>query len=468
MAPRNDIPKQGPAQLSRVPGLGFLKYTLQRFADDHAQQRAAALTYTTLLALVPLLAISFAVFSAFPAYEGIREQLQAFVFENFVPQVGPTVLEHLQEFVGKTGRLTAVGVVFLAVTAIILLSNISSAFNAIWRVRQSRSLLLRLPAYWLILTAPPILMGAAMSLSGYLFAMAQASGVGAYTGPLVQLAALVPPVLQIVGLFLLYIFAPNYPVRWRDALVGAATAGVVLELLKAGFGFYVTHFPTYQTIYGALATFPIFLLWMYLAWMIVLYGAEMAAARPEWRAGVSRETARERSPAAILAAAAAILALLLAVSHRGGGLRRRLLIRRASQPTDLIDRAADLLLRKRYISRTDSGELVLSRDLDTVTLSELLRDLGLSVTPIAAGVCREPWGAEFSQALLAAEEAGREPMDTPLKKLLQMPEDSRTRLSRAGEDEAEDEDAGEDGEHQDGDYKPKLLAWLGLAWLATR
>jgi len=266
----------------------------------------------------------------------------------------------------------------------------------------------------------------------------------------------------------LYIFAPNFPVRWRDALVGAATAGVVLELLKAGFGFYVTHFPTYQTIYGALATFPIFLLWMYLAWIVVLYGAEMAAARPEWRAGVSRETALERSPAAVLAAAAAILALLLAVSHRGGGLRRRLLIRRASQPTDLIDRAADLLLRKRYISRTDSGELVLSRDLDTVTLSELHRDLGLSVSPIAAGVSREPWGAELSQALLAAEEAERKLMETPLKRLLQMPEDSRTRLSRAGEDDAEDEDAGEDGEHQDGDYKPKLLAWLGLAWLATR
>lgn len=467
MAPRKTTQKHTEQPSRPVPGLGFLKYTLHRFGEDQAAQRAAALTYTTLLAMVPLLAISFAVFSAFPAYEGMREQLQVFVFENFVPQVGPVVLEHLQEFVGKTNRLTAVGIVFLGVTSVMLLANISSAFNAIWRVRQSRSLLLRLPVYWLILTAPPILMGAAMSLSGYLFTVAQASGVEAYTGPLVRLALLLPPILQIVGLFLLYIFAPNYPVRWRDAMVGGVTAGLVLEILKKGFGLYVIYFPTYQTIYGALATFPIFLLWMYVVWMVVLYGAEMAAALPEWRAGLSHRSAKERSPTAILSAAAAILALLLAASRRGGGMRRRHLARRASQPPDLLDRAAGALVGGRYIAKTESGAWVLARDLDTVTLADLHRDLGLSAAPTAALAANLPWGARLSEALLEAEEAGHGPMDRPLRQLLEMTEESRERLTRVDEADESDDTESDDGGNA-GDYKSKLLAWLGLAWLGTR
>lgn len=467
MEPQKTVEKQTGTQPGKVPGIGFLKYTLHRFAEDQAPQRAAALTYTTLLAMVPLLAISFAVFSAFPAYEGMREQLQTFVFENFVPQVGPVVLEHLQDFVGKTGRLTAVGIVFLVVTSVMLLSSISSAFNAIWRVRQSRSLLLRLPAYWLILTAPPILMGAAMSLSGYLFTVAQASGVEAYTGPLVRLALLLPPIMQIGGLFLLYIFAPNYPVRWRDAMIGGITAGLVLEILKKGFGLYVIYFPTYQTIYGALATFPIFLLWMYVVWMVVLYGAEMAAALPEWRAGLSHRAAKERSPAAVLSAAAAILALLQAASRRGGGLRRRPLMRRSGQPPELLDLAAGALRRSRYIARTETGEWVLARDLDVVTLSDLHRDLGLSVAPTAAQAAQHPWGVRLSEALLDAEEASHGPMDRPLKPMLEMSEESREKLTRPDEEDGGDDEEAGPGE-QPGDYKSKLLAWLGLAWLGTR
>lgn len=467
MAQQNATPDRSRTQPPKLRGLGFLKYTLHRFAEDQAPQRAAALTYTTLLAIVPLLAISFAAFSAFPAYEGMREQLQGFIFENFVPQVGPVVLEHLREFVGKTGRLTAIGIIFLVVTAVMLLSTISSAFNAIWRVRQSRSLLLRLPVYWLILTAPPILMAAAMSLSGYLFTVAQASGVETFTGPLIRLALLVPPLLQTIGLFLLYIFAPNYPVRWRDALVGGVTAGLVLELLKKGFGLYVTYFPTYQTIYGALATFPIFLLWIYVAWMVVLFGAEMAAALPEWRAGLTHRAAKERSPAAILAAAVAILALLLAASRRGGGLRRRPLMRRSGQPPELLDLAAGSLRRNRYIARTESGEWVLARDLDAVTLSDLHRDLGLSVVPTAARAAQQPWGARLADVLLEAETASHGAMDRPLRPLLEMPEKDEKALTRPDEeDDPDDED--DESEGPAGDYKSKLLAWIGLAWLGTR
>ncbi|UCH72612.1 MAG: YihY family inner membrane protein [Rhodospirillales bacterium] len=451
--------------LSRgVSGLLFLRYVLQRFAADKCTQSSAALTYTTLLALVPLLAISFAIFAAFDAFAGVWQQVQTFVFENFVPQVGSVVQGHLEEFASKTGRLTAVGVIFLVLTSVLLLATVSATLNGIWRTRQSRSLLARIPVYWLVLTLTPLLIGAGLVLSGYLFTLARAAGVEAYTGPLTNLAGLVPPIVQIAGLTLLYMFVPNYPVRASDALAGGITAGLVFEILKKGFAFYVITFPTYQTIYGAMATFPIFLIWMYVVWNVVLAGAEIAAALPEWRAGVSSREPGAHSPSAILLAAAAVLAMLLAATARGRGLSTRLLSRRTGQPAEMLDRATDLLLRGRYITRSDRGAWVLSRDLESVTLADLHRDLGLSTSSTAAEASRHAWGQELSKTLETLEAAGQETMRIPLKTLLSMPRDASDEMAR----EEDDEDGDEDDDHRPGDYKSRLLAWLGLAWLAGR
>ncbi|MCK4868357.1 MAG: YihY family inner membrane protein, partial [Alphaproteobacteria bacterium] len=244
-----------------MAALGYLRHVLARFAADQCPQRAAALTYTTLLAMVPLVAVSFTIFSAFEAFSAVQDQVKSFIFENFVPQVGSIVQEHMEQFASKTKGLSIIGALFLFLTSMLLLSSISSTFNSIWRVRQKRGLIARLPTYWVILTLTPALLAASMVLSTYLFALAQESGVEQFTGSLTRLAIFVPLVVQIAGLFVLYRFAPDYPVRWSDAMAGAVTAGVVLEILKKGFGLYVTTFPTYQTIYGAMATIPIFLIW---------------------------------------------------------------------------------------------------------------------------------------------------------------------------------------------------------------
>ncbi len=447
-------------------GLGFLRYVLQRFGRDNCMQASAALTYTALLALVPLVALSFAIFAAFDAFDGVRDQVQSFIFENFVPQVGSVVQGHLEEFAGKTGRLTSVGVIFLVITSVLLLATISGTLNGIWRTRQTRNLLARIPVYWLVLTLTPLLIGAGLVLSGYLFTLARAAGVEEYTGPLARLAGLVPPIVQIAGLTLLYIFVPNYPVRASDALAGGITAGLILEILKKAFAFYVVTFPTYQTIYGALATFPIFLIWVYVVWIVVLFGAEIAAALPEWRAGVSGREPGVRSPASILLAAAAVLALLLAATRRGGGLSMRHLSRRTGQPPELLDRATELLLRGRYVARSDRGNWVLSRDLETVSLADLHRDLGLSVTSTAAEASRHVWGKGLSETLTAIETAGRETMDVPLKTLLTVPEDVSEDLARP--EAGDDDDTDDDDEDRRSDYKSRLLVWLGLAWLAGR
>jgi len=460
-------PQQKNSFMARATAAGgYLRHVLIRFAADQCPQRAAALTYTTLLAMVPLLAISFAVFSAFEAFGEMQTQVQNFIFKNFVPQVGSVVQEHLEQFASKTRGLSIIGALFLAVTSVMLLSSISTAFNHIWRVRQTKGLVARLPVYWMILTLTPLLLGASVALSTYLFALAQATGVEEYTGPLTRLAVIVPMLVQIVGLFVLYRFAPNYPVRWSDAMAGAVTAGLVLELLKRGFGLYVTTFPTYQTIYGALATIPIFLIWMYVMWNVVLYGAEMAAALPEWRSGISRHESQHRTPSAMLAAAAAILALLLTAHRGGGGLRWRHLPRRTGQPAELLIAAAEALRKARYIQKSDRDVWFLTRDLDRATLADLHRDLGLSTATAASQIAHADWGARLAEALRGAEEAGHAAMDMPLESLLATEDDEAIVRLATGHESGEDEEEDENGEPRD--YKNRLLAILGLAWLVGR
>lgn len=443
--------------------LGYLRHVLARFAHDQCPQRAAALTYTTLLAMVPLVAVSFTIFSAFEAFDAVQDQVKSFIFENFVPQVGSVVQEHLEQFASKTKGLSIVGAVFLFVTSVMLLSAISTTFNAIWRVRRRAGLIARLPTYWVILTLTPALLAASMVLSTYLFALAQATGVEAFTGPLTRLAVIVPLLVQIAGLFVLYRFAPDYPVRWADAMQGAVTAGIILELLKRGFGLYVTTFPTYQTIYGALATVPIFLIWMYVMWNIVLWGAEMAASLPEWRSGISRRDSDHRTPAAMLGAAASVLALLLAAHRVGGGLRWRHLLRRSGQPVVALTAATDALRQAGYIERSDRNVWFLARDLERVTLADLHAALGLSMSEAAAQVSHAAWGARLAETLRQAEQAGHAAMAMPLESLLGE-EDSRIEHLVTARRDRDDED--DDGEPKD--YKNRLLALLGLAWLAGR
>ena len=452
---------KGKAALDRgAGGLQFVRFVFERFAADQCPQRAAALTYTTLLALVPLLAISFAVFAAFPAFAGMREELQAFVFENFVPQVGDVVLANLDEFASKTRGLSIVGAVFLAVTSIALLSAINNTFDGIWRVRGRRSVIARLPVYWLVLTLTPLLMAASLSLSGYLFAIARETGVEAYTGPLTRLAGLLPPLLQIAGLTTLFLLVPFFPVRRRDAIVGGITAGVLMEVLKKGFGLYITSFPTYQTIYGALATIPIFLLWMYVVWIVVLFGAEVTAALPEWKAGVKRAGAGARRPAQRLTAAVAVLAALLAASRTGGGLRRRRLMRAVRHDPESVADATERLGRAKYIARGEGGEWLLTRDLEAVTLAGLYADLDLTLSAVNPAATKTTWGRRYAEIVARADKASHDLMDVPLKTLLATPEEEIGDVI-GREDEPVEED-------RPASRKTRLLALLGLAWLATR
>ena len=447
-------------------GLAFLSFVVQRFARDNCNERAASLTFTALLALVPLVAISFAIFAAFPAFQNMRGDLQSFVFQNFVPEIGSVVYEQIEDFTKKTGELTAVGVVFLAVTSVMLLSSINGTFNAIWQARETRPLAARLLVYWAVLTLSPILFGASLSLSSYLFAVAQATGVEHYTGPLSRLAYFLPLVLQIAGFSVLYLVMPNYPVRRLDALFGGLAAGLLFELLKKGFGLYIKSFPTYETLYGALAAFPILLIWMYLAWLLVLLGAEMTAAMPEWRAGMRSVRTRMVPAARLLAAALAILHALHVTSLRGGGLTNRRMARAAPAAPEAIGLAREKLQQKNYISQGDKQEWLLSRDLEATTLNDLRRDLDLDLDiSDLRHIPKHGWGRRYGEIIRNLGEVDAEITSVSLRSLL-APETEAEIIEFPDAGDEDDATDDEDGQPIT-DRKTKLLAFLGLTGLGS-
>lgn len=446
----------------------FAAYVGERFLRDECQTRAAALTFTALLAVVPLIAISFAIFAAFPAFARLQEDVQAFVFQNFVPEIGSVVLDYVQGFAAKTGQLTVVGVLFLIVTSVMLLSTISKAFNAVWGVKPRRSLVARLLVFWAVLTLAPLFFGASLTLSSYLFAIAQATGVETLAGPVGGVAGLAPLVLQVAGFSLLYLVMPDYPVRRRDALIGGLLAGVLFEVLKKGFAWYVATFPTYQTIYGALAVFPIFLIWVYLSWLVVMLGAVVTASLPDWRGGLAR-TRRHGAPSDKLSAALAVLNVLARAAREGRVIKPAALIEAARVGPDSLIPVTDTLARKGYIARTDKGAWVLMRDLSGVVLYRLVDDLGLRLTPaIARDAFRGNWGPRFTQMAAEADKAAGEAMSMPLSELL-APRDGASEGEPLEYEAPEDEEGDGAGDpDKKAPFAGRALGLLGLGWLVTK
>ena len=238
---------------------------------------ASALAFTTLLALVPLITVSFSILSLFPFFASWRGSVEDFLYSNLVPATGEVVSGYLREFSSQAGTLTGLGLIALMATALLLLSTIEDALNGIWGVRKGRTLLQRLLLYWAMLTLGPILVVASLSLSSYLGSL-----VFLDLMPSLQLvSATVLPALPILveglGFFLMYLVIPNCPVRFRYALTGAITAMVLFEIAKNMFIFYVANFNTYQIIYGVLWTIPVVLVWIFVSWLVTLLGACVAA-----------------------------------------------------------------------------------------------------------------------------------------------------------------------------------------------
>jgi membrane protein len=259
----------------------FLKYFSKRCLDDRVTIVAGHLTFVSMLALVPLLVVMFSVFSAFPMFEQLKEELEKLLFANLLPTSGEVISEYLNQFVSNVSKMTTVGVIFVIVVAVNLISTIDATMNRIWRNHKRRRMVVALAVYWMILTLGPILMGSGMAVTSYVISLTAAAEVYV-SGVRTTLLSLVPIVTSLVAFMLLYIMMPNRIVRARHAFWGALLAAILFELSKSGFAAYITAFPSYQAIYGALAAIPILLLWIFVSWNIVLVGAELTASIEEF------------------------------------------------------------------------------------------------------------------------------------------------------------------------------------------
>ncbi len=270
--------------------LGFARFVAQRFNEDRCAQAASSLTFTTLLSLVPLITVAVTVFAAFPVFTDLMVQAKIFMLTNLVPEIaGKIITVYMEEFANKAAKLTLLGIVGLTITALLLINTIDRAFNTIWRVRRPRAMVQRLLTYWAVLSIGPVILGASLSVTYYLvsFSLGYVRHI-----PLISQAGLkfVPVALMSFGFTLLYFVVPNRYVPFRHALAGGLLAGVAFELMKRAFALYITHFPIYTLVYGTFATFPIFLLWIYFSWLVILLGAVVAAALSHWHGGTWQRT----------------------------------------------------------------------------------------------------------------------------------------------------------------------------------
>jgi len=255
----------------------FALYLLKRINKEQIHVVAGYLSYVTLMSLVPLMVVMLSVMTAFPIFSDIKEVVENFVYNNFVPTSGDVVQHHLTGFVNNASKMSAIAVSFLFLFALLLISAIDKTFNRIWNVNKPRRVVTSFSMYWMVLTLGPILAGGSIVVTSYIASLVPIGGGNGQDGTNILLSLL--PILASVGAFLvLYMVVPNKTVIFKYAISGAVTAAILFEFAKKGFAFYVTQLPSYQAIYGALGTIPILFLWVYLSWLVTLIGAVLTVA----------------------------------------------------------------------------------------------------------------------------------------------------------------------------------------------
>lgn len=282
-----------PMQALRTwPWFETLRTLRERFRDDRLGLTASSLTFTTLISLVPLLTVMLAVFTAFPMFGAFQAGLEKYFLQTLVPpNIAKPVLGALTMFATKASRLGTAGLVALGLTAMALMLTIDRTLNAIWRVRKPRPIAQRVLIYWAALTLGPLLLGASLTLTSY--AISASSGlVQQMPGGVSFSLSLVEFIALGGAMSALYHYVPHAPVAWRHAVAGGLFVATGFEVARRSLGWYLTHMTSYSSVYGAFATVPIFLLWIYLGWVIVLLGAVIAAYAPSLRLNLVQHGSR--------------------------------------------------------------------------------------------------------------------------------------------------------------------------------
>ena len=356
----------------------------ERFRADHLALTASSLTFTTTIAMVPLVTVVLAVFSAFPMFAKLQGVLQKWLVESLVPDnIARQVLGYLTQFAGQANRLGTIGLVALFGTALALILTIDRTLNAIWRVRKPRPLAQRLLIYWSGMTLGPLLLAASVAITSY--ALSASKGlVGSLPGGLGFLLDFIQYVMLAAGMAALYYYVPNTGVRWAHAWTGGLFVSTAMEIAKKLLVVYLGKVPTYSVVYGTFATVPILLVWIYLAWVIVLLGAVTVAYLPSLQSGVVR-----RNLGAGWRFQLALESLQLLHKARSTPDKGMLVSQLAStlQVSHLgIESALEALVELDWVARLDEApgkveaRFVLLADPDTTLMEPLMRSLLLRRT----------------------------------------------------------------------------------------
>ena len=412
----NSIPAQIISKFNELKD--FLTFVKKHFTGDHSVRTAAALSYTSLLSLVPLMAVMFSTLAAFPVFQGLEKEIEAFIFKNFVPALGETVQTYLHEFSEKASGLRAVGISFLFITVLLMMNTIENAFNVIWRVRTKRKPVTRFMTYWAILTLGPFLLGAGFVATSYLVSLPIFSEVDQTLGIKRKFLFLIPFLMSTVAFFLIYRLLPNRTISTKSALIGGLVAGILFEIAKRLFAYYVIHFPSQQAIYGAFATIPIFLLWIYLSWIIILLGAEITRCHMIYHRYVGKVDDGRRN---LFVDAYRITGRLW--KGQTSGIPCTISDLLVHEPDMNDDRVYEILRALRdsgWVQRTEDGGWVLLRDLGEETLLSLYQALpgGLPLTDTDL-IRDDVWNQKLYTELGKAFGSLKISMKTPLNSLFQ-------------------------------------------------
>lgn len=373
----------------------FIQFVVTHFFADDCTYRASALAFTTLLAIVPLMSVGFAVLSSFTVFHNLAGSAQDFIFENFIPATGKVIQNYLSIFTQQVSKLSLTGVSFLFVAAILVMYTIESSLNNIWRVKRSRNGIYAFLLYWAIISLTPVFLGISLALSSYIFSMPFIM-----SHPTTKILNFIPFSCSLIGFSFLYIVVPNCKVRFSHGFYGGLIAAILFEAAKNSFAYYLVRFDTYQLLYGAFATIPIFFIWVYWVWIITLFGAEISYA-------FSMHYQRRRGKALDGFTHALLwLRILWLAQQKGTSVPLDLLINASNRPYDVeVGEMLSLLTNINLLKTTKSRRLILSRNINNMTLFELSRILPFPLPDPKSMICKKtPITMQWSEKLTQVDE----------------------------------------------------------------
>ncbi len=381
--------------------VGFLRHLFQQFGANQGALNAAAMTYTTLFAVVPMMMVTYAMLASIPTFQGVGPQLESLIFDNFVPSTGAQVKEYLSGFAGQARSLTGVGIGFLVVTAYMMLKSVEKTFNRIWQVREPRRGLSSFLLYWAVLSLGPLLLGVGFVLTSYVTSLPLVDEAAGVIGGKARILALLPLLLSSAAFMLLYAAVPNCQVPLRHALAGGVISALLFEAAKRGFALFVSLSPSYQLIYGAFAAVPLFLAWIYISWMIVLLGAQFV------RCLSTYDATKQNREAPPFYWGLCLLEQLWRAQQQGRGLSEAQLA--CSLPALSVLQLGDSLeelKRAGMVTSNTKGQYLLCRDLHSLSLEQFAQNVSWVLPDTIATEQNSP-AADWPRQLQGSLEAVR-------------------------------------------------------------